>query len=53
MKHEATAKCLISDKARTASVLNGLKKTHLMSSLAKQFLKSTLSKPGKSKLKFM
>ena len=25
MKHETTAECLISDKARTPSVLNGLK----------------------------
>ena len=24
-KHEATAECFVSDKARTASVLNGLK----------------------------
>jgi hypothetical protein len=35
IKHEATVKCFISDKARTASVLNGLKTTHRMSLLAK------------------
>ena len=30
MQHETTAKCFISDKARTASALSGLKTTHLI-----------------------
>ncbi len=36
VKHQAKAERFISDKARTASVLNGVEKTtHLMSSLAR------------------
>ena len=54
IEREATLECFTSDKARTASVLNGLKNDPSYEFIGEAiFVKSMLSKPRKLDLKLM